>query len=78
MRNKSLRHSLLGSSALLVFATLPLASCNSGIANYATVRLDVSSLEMNVGEAKQIKVSVSKGYWRSSLVLKQRKHCFDA
>lgn len=50
------------SSALLVFATLPLVSCNSGISNYATVRLSVETLEMKVGDVQQIGVTVSKGY----------------
>lgn len=62
MRKNNLRHSLVVGSALLVFATLPLVSCNSSISNYATVRLSVETLEMKVGDVQQIGVTVSKGY----------------
>ena len=60
---KQFKLSLVTTSALLVFASLSATGCNSASGqNFASVKLNVSELELKVGESKQLRVSVTKGF----------------
>ncbi len=60
---KHLKFSLVTASALLVFGSLAMTGCNSAAnKGYASVKLNYAELELKVGESKQLKVSVTKGF----------------
>ena len=48
--------------ALSFFSTLTLTGCDEAISNFASVKLEFNELTMSVGESRQIKVSVTKGF----------------
>ena len=48
--------------ALSFFTAFSMTGCDSKNTNFASVRLEYSELQMNVGDSKQIKVSVTKGF----------------
>ena len=52
----------MASCALSFFTAIPLAGCDANDFAFASVKLEFSELEMSVGESKQLKVSVTKGY----------------
>ena len=63
MKDKKLRLSIMASCALSLFTAVPLAGCDSDKnSSYASVKLEFSELEMSVGESKQLRVSVTKGF----------------
>ena len=59
MKRKTLHFSLLASVGLLVFGTV---ACSNETFKPAEIRLSASKLELNVGDTKQIRVSVEKKY----------------
>ena len=59
MKRKLFNFSLLASAGLLVFGV---TSCSSGQFKAPRIKLSAASLEMEVGQTKQIKVSVEKDY----------------
>ena len=61
MKKKILSFSLLATS-LLAFGVVGSTACNSRAYAAATVKLDVSSLTLGLGETKQLKASIQKGY----------------
>lgn len=61
MRNKKTKLSVITSCALL-FLAVPLAGCDSSVNSFASVKLDFSELTMSLGESRQLKASVTKGF----------------
>lgn len=63
MKNKNRRLTLLTSCAMLFFSASLVAGCSGANSQaFASVKLEFSELQMSVGESKQIRVSVTKGY----------------
>ena len=62
MKNKKLKLSIMASCALSFFTAIPLTGCDASNVQFASVKLEYSELEMSVGDSKQIKVSVTKGF----------------
>ena len=62
MRNRKLSRWMMTGCALSLFAAIPLTACNSNVSSYPSVKLEFSELEMSVGESRQLRVSVQKGY----------------
>ena len=53
---------MMACCALSFFSTLTLTGCDEAISNFASVKLEFSELQMSVGESRQLKVSVTKGF----------------
>lgn len=52
----------MASCALSFFTAIPLTGCDAKDFSFASVKLDFSELEMSVGDSKQLRVSVTKGF----------------
>ncbi|MCQ2815073.1 MAG: extracellular solute-binding protein [Bacilli bacterium] len=73
MRRKFFSFSLMASVGLLVFSFGAVTACNANNVQIASVKMDISSLSLKVGEYKDIKASVSPkdflsttAYWVST------------
>ena len=62
MKAKIFKWSLLPSIGFLLLGTIGLTACDSSAVEAASVRLNKSQITMGVGEVKELKVTVSKGY----------------
>ncbi len=62
MKRKVFNFSLLASVSLLVFGVTGLSSCANSSVAVPRVKLEASTINMEVGDTKPIKLSVQKGY----------------